>query len=91
MADPAKSINGNTRFIITTLITGMLTIGGWAFGIVQLVRANQIIEVKKSAELALEQSKENNAELLVLKSQFSNIDSRLEDIYDLLAKHMGIR
>jgi hypothetical protein len=83
--------NGTTRWIVGLVISLVLSIGGWAFGAVELTRASRIEEVRSSAEDAYTQSVTNNAAIQVLQSQYGNIDKRLSDIYDLLTKHMGVK
>jgi hypothetical protein len=76
--------DNKNNWIAGFVVAAVVSIASIAFGASALVRADSI---KTIADRQTEDSKR----ISILEATYPNIEKRLDAIYDLVAKHMGIK
>lgn len=76
--------DNKNRWIVSTVVAAVISIASIAFGASALVRSDSIKTVS-------DRQAEDSRKIATLEATYPNIEKRLDAIYDLVAKHMGIK
>ena len=81
---PEKPKASAGKWIVGTVAASIIGIASLAFGVSAVIRSDSI---KTIADREAEDAKN----ISNLQATYPNIEKRLDSIYDLIAKHMGIK
>ena len=80
--------NGTTKWIIGVCLSAVLAISGWAVTATLATRLKMSEKVEEQVQEMQNFGNENRQRIMVLESQFSNINDRLVEIKTLITRHM---
>jgi hypothetical protein len=80
--------SSTTRWVIGVCLTAVLAISGWAVTATLAARLKMADKMEEQVAEMQNFGNENRQRIMVLESQFSNINDRLVEIKTLISRHM---
>ena len=81
--------NGTTKWVIGICASLIIAIAGWATTATLSARVKMMDNMTTSVEKLQTTASENRQKIMVLETQYQNINDRLTEIKVLLEKHVG--